>query len=227
MEIQTTIKKFNYKRLNSSIYGRAHDAIIGEWIRWWTTDILKKKGNIHSVINPAIHARFRGKRYCADILLGEHSKKTDIEKDIDDVVREFFRIVGVVEVENDNSLEKLKHRTNSLYAYEKCRDKKRRVKFPDLKFGILCTFFFDEDWKERKYEIKKIKDYMKKKSRDSTMTWVMYILNKDEIENDYFFRVTGYAKDPYRESFYYGESFIGKPIYHIFQRGRQLRIRAK
>lgn len=225
MEIKTAIKKFNYKRLNNYIYGGAHDAIIGEWIKWWITDCLKnKKGIVNSVINPAIHARFLGKGYCADILFAEHSQKTDKGKDIDGEEREFFRIIGVAEIENDNCLKKLKHKVNSLYAYEKCKDKRHRTKFPDLEFGVLCTYYFDIDLKERKHEIKKIKDYMKQKSKDSIMQWVLYILKKDEIDDDYFFRVIGYARDPSRKSFYYEETFFGKPIYYIFQRGRQLRI---
>lgn len=226
--MQKAIKKFNYRNLNKHVYGRAHDAIIGEWIKWWIADFSRgKTGIIHSVINSAIKARFRGKAYCADILLAEHSERTDKGKDIDGVEREFFRIVGVAEIENDNSLEKLKHRVNSLYAYEKCRDRKRRTKFPDLEFGILCTYYFSEDFVERKREIEKIKQYIKQKSTDSKMQWVLYILKKEEISDDYFFRVTGYARDSSRKSFYYGESFLGKPIYHIFQGGRQKRTRKR
>jgi len=225
MEIKTAIKNFDYKRLNKSVYGGAHDAIIGEWINWWVKYCLNdKKGIIHSIINPAMQASFRGKPYFADILFVEHSEKIDIGKDSDGVTRQFYRVVGVAEIENDNSLEKLKHKVNSLSAYENCRDKKRRIKFPDLEFGILCTYYLDEDLKERRYEIRRIKEYMKQKSKFSNMQWVLYILKKQKLDDDYFFRVTGYARDPSSKSFYYGESFLGKPKYYIFWRGRQLRI---
>jgi len=224
MQIQVDIRKFNYRRLNH-IYGKAHDAIIGEWMRWWTTDSLKgKKGIVHSAINPAIQARFWGKRYCADILLGEHHEKTDKGEDIDGKKRDFFRIVGVAEIENDNSWQKLKHRINSLYAYEKSRDRKHRIKFPDLEFGILCTYYSDRDLEEKKHEIRRVRNYMKLKSNDSNMQWVLYMLKKPELDDDFFFRVSGYAIDKSRESFYYSTSFFGKPTYHIFQKGRQLRI---
>ena len=225
MEIQKEIKKFDYKRLTKCVYGRAHDAIIGEWINWWTNYCPRnKKTIVHSVINPAIRARFRGKGYCADILFGEHSKKTDRGKDIDGVEREFFRIVGVAEIENDNSLKRLKHKVNSLYAYEKCRDKRHRTKFPDLEFGVLCTHYFDRDFEEKRHEIRKVKNYIKQKSDDSEMQWVLYLLRKSEIDDDYYFKVSGYARDPSRKSFYYDKTFFGKPLYCIFQRGSQLRI---
>lgn len=225
MNIQTTIQKFKYEQLNNYIYGGAHEALIGEWIRWWITDSIKgEKGIVHSVINPAMQARFWSKPYYADVLFAEHIEKNDKGKDIDGVERDFFRIVGVAEIENDNRLNTLKHKINSLYAYEKCKDKKHRLKFPDLKFDLLCTYYFEED-DTKKDEIKKIKDYIKQKSKNSKIKWVYYILKKAEIDDDYFFKVTGYARDPSRKSFYYSGSFLGKPIYYIFQRGKQLRIK--
>ena len=227
MEIRKEIEKFAYKRLNH-IYGRAHDAIVGEWIKWWITECLKgRKGTIHSVINPAMRARFWGNTYFADILFAQHSEKIDVGKDIDGEKREFFRVIGVAEIENDNSLEKLEHRVNSLYAYEKCKDKRHRNKFPDLEFGILCTHYSEKDFEERETEIKRIKRCIKEKSVNSKMQWVFYILKKTEIDDDYFFRVTGYARDPARKSFYYGKSFFGKPTYYLFQEGRQLRSRSR
>jgi len=227
LKIQWAIRRFRYERLQF-VYGGAHDAIIGEWIRWWNEDVLKgSKYFVHSVINPAIQARYRGKRYYADILFAEHVTNQDRGKDIEGVERDFFRIVGVAEIENNNCLENLKRKVDSIYAYEKCRDRRRRIKFEDLEFGLLCTHYYDQDFKERKDEINKVKEYIREKSENSKLQWVLYLLKKilQDEEEDYFFRVSGYARDETRRSFYYDKAFYGKPEWYIFEDGRRLKLR--
>ena len=220
LKLQSYISKFKYGRLNKYIYGGAHDAIIGEWIRWWITDTIKgKKGIIHSIINPAMEAKYRGQKYHADVLFAEHVEKKDKGPDVNGIKRDFFRIVGVAEIENNNRIETLKRKVNSLYAYEKCRDKNRRIKFPDLDFTILCTYYLEDSNKQ--HEVSVIINYIKTISKKSKLKWVFYVLNKAHIDEDYFFRVTGYAVDSMRKSFYYGRSFFGKTRYYIIYRGKE------
>lgn len=218
------LRRFNQSRL-LRLYGKSHDALIGEWIHWWNNDVLKgSKRIVHSTINPAMRASFRGKRYFADILFAEHIENQDVTIDREGTEREFYRIMGVAEVENTNSTEKLNHRINSLFAYEKCRDKRRNIKFEDLTFAVLCTFFDEYDF-ENKQKILDLIDCVKNKSADSNLYWVLCVLQKGVLteDDDYFFRVAGYAKDRLRKTFYYQHSFVGSPQWHFFHKGRKLR----
>lgn len=203
MKVRAAIRKFSYGNLNQYVYGRAHDAIIGEWVRWWIS-CSNRQGTTHAVINPAIQASFRKKTYCADLLLAEHRVQIDKQVDPDDgEVRDFFRIVGVAEIENDNSIEKLRHRVNSIEAYEKCRDKKYRRKFPDLNFAVLCTYYPAQDISAGSKEIENTINYLKEKSKASKLLWIFYVLKKKEFDekDEFFFKVNGYARDRSRMSF--------------------------
>ena len=53
----------------------------------------------------------------------------------------------------------------------------------------------------------------KNKSADSELYWVLCMLEKHVMneDEDYFFRVAGYAGDKLRKKFYYEKSFLGKP----------------
>jgi hypothetical protein len=221
-KIVTALKKFDYGSLNKTVYGKAHDTIIGEWVKWWICETAKR-GHIHCVVNPAIQASYWGKTYCADLLLAEHIQSKDKSLDEDDgEKREFVRVVGVAEIENDRSEKKIKHRINSLEAYEKSRDRTRRKKFPDLRFGILSTFAYPEEKEEIEFAL----SYMREKSLNSKMLWILYVLSKKEVDEhkEFFFKVSGCAIDKSRLSFYYCKTFCGTPKWFVFRKGRLMRV---
>ena len=108
-KLKEMIQLFDVTKL-SMVRGKAHEGIIGEWIRWWLDYDLEN----HLVFNPAPYARNRS----ADILF--------LKKEEDSHV---FMPVGVAEIENNQK--KWYPKLKSLATYEK--------ELPDLKFAVLCV----------------------------------------------------------------------------------------
>jgi len=103
------IKHFDVIRL-SMIRGKAHEGIIGEWIRWW----LDYDPENHLVFNPAPYAQNNS----ADILF----LKKEAEYEV-------FMPFGVAEIENNQKNWSAK--LESLETYER--------ELPDLKFTLLSV----------------------------------------------------------------------------------------
>ena len=126
-DIVKMVEKFNIKRLCETVYGyNPHSVIIGEWAKWWLKDSRLGEKKMRRIINPAIGVTYSKKKAFADLLFAEQARKNS----------EFFKILGVAEIENNPSkfLKKLQH----LSFYEQ-KDKEREDrKFPDLAFSVLC-----------------------------------------------------------------------------------------
>lgn len=221
MQIQSIDKmigNFKIKRLCNTIFGfKPHDAIIGEWIKWWLDDSSVGTKKKRRIINPAIGMEKYGKKLTfADILFAEETQ-TGFG---------YFKIVGVAEVENSERffLRKLKN----LSYYEQIGVRKDARKFPDLQFALLCVrasaryqdgniILSNDDL------IKNLKRRMRQYSRKSRMCWVLYLLRFMKHEDDsYMFDVRNYVPD--FERFWYNYTFCGSE-YFIYYKGKLKRNR--
>jgi len=204
-DIIEMVESFKIKRLCETIYGyKPHDAIIGEWIRWWLSDSRLGEAKRRRIINPAI-AMTQKKKRVADLLFAEQAR-TDSD---------FFKILGVAEIENNSSEFFQKLRVLSLY--EQANRERRNRKFPDLKFSVLCCRIWmilddQEDMRPRKANlIEDLATKSKMYSKDSDLYWILYLLKYAEVEIDHSFRVKDYVEG-YRR-FWYSRSFLGSEFY--------------
>jgi len=207
------IENFKIKRFCNTVFGwNPHDAIIGEWIRWWLVDSKLGERRKRRVINSAIAIRFGGKTVISDLLFAEQAR---INSDL-------YKILGVAEVENSQKgfLRKLKN----LSLYEESGKKEEERKFPDLKFALLCIkVSVSKDSTFRNIDlIKELNSKMQEFSKNSGMYWILYMLKFTWIEEDSPFRVRNYVRG--YDEFWYSYSFYGSDFYVYY--GGEIRKRA-
>ncbi|MFQ5887538.1 MAG: hypothetical protein ACE5HY_02445, partial [Candidatus Hydrothermarchaeales archaeon] len=183
----------------------------GEWINWWLIHSKLSKEE-RRVINPGVAARYRGERRHADILFLEKYKAREKNK------RE-YRVLGVAEVENNNTEAQLKNKLKSLKFYVKDKRKNRGYRFPHLKFVLLSTHFEEEKLNKLKEVIKKLKELSETTSRPK-ITWILYVAKKEEIDEDDEIAIDGYAIDKSLKRFYYSFSYLGEPDFILIRNGR-------
>jgi hypothetical protein len=72
-EIGKTIGKFKIERICDTVMGyNPHDALIGEWVRWWVSDSVVDARKRRRIINPAIEiSKNDEKKAYADLLFVE------------------------------------------------------------------------------------------------------------------------------------------------------------
>jgi hypothetical protein len=212
-DIPKMISRFDWRNIERSIYGRAHDVIIGEWAHWWLKYSRRDKHK-RRIINPAIKATYRKKNYIADILFCEKDNRGT-----------FYKVLGVAEIENNRK--KYLYKVDALRAYEKGKGRKEDIKFPHLRFAILCTRFILKSDDYRKEDLKlinKIENKMQRYSKNSKMTWIFYNLylkkfGDDKPDDDFYIDyLEGYRR------FWYTYSFKGKPDCVIFKNGHLRRL---
>ena len=198
------VENFKIKRFCETIYGyNPHSAIIGEWIRWWLRDSRLRERKMRRIINPAIAITYRKKRVIADLLFAEQARRDS----------DFFKVLGVAEVENNSSefLKKLRH----LSFYEQIDTEREDRKFPDLKFSLLCCKTtrkrVDEEVMTEADLIEKLVKDSKMYSRNSELYWILYLLKYTRVEADYSFRVRDYVQG--YPQFWYSSSFCGGEFY--------------
>lgn len=210
--IKTAFETFDYNRVKNCYYGKCHEALNGEWINWWLGK--PKKSYERRIINPAIQANFRGKKYIADILFCERDNRS-----------KSYKALGVAEVENNhyNYLNKL----DSLNAYIFTKGKNSEIKFPDLEFVLLSTRQqtdkqgYSTDLHYELYE--DIKEKIIGISEKSDVYWIYYLMkfksHPDESPDETF--DIDYVKDA--EKFWYKYSFEEKPDYLIVRKGKLIK----
>lgn len=214
--IDKMIESFKIERLCDTIFGfNPHDAIIGEWIRWWLNDSFVGRKKKRRIINPAIGmAKYGKKMTFADILFAEETRAGF----------GYFKIVGVAEIENSESwfLRKLKN----LSYYEQVGVRKNERKFPDLQFALLCTKV-DAEYQDGNavlsnvHLISNLKRRMRQYSRKSQMCWILYLLRFMKHEDDWaMFVVRNYV--PETEMFWYNYAFCGSE-FSIYYKGKQIK----
>lgn len=153
-----------------------HDALIGQWERWWNEDTIAKK-NVRA-IQPREAAYIKKKR-------GKHIHKNRRIADImflEKVNKKEFGIKGIAEIENDRK--KLEEKVETLKSYEGTK-LSGKTRYPCLRFGVLCTviklrhdsqdgFVMDNNVWDTYYApaIKKMIAY----SQKSKMDWIFYAL---------------------------------------------------
>jgi len=126
LNLEKMLEQFEYDRL-SRVRGEAHDAIVGEWIRWWLEANLES----HIAFNPAKYVDTKeGKSYSADILFCRRNKEEF----------ELQEIVGVGEIENKRK--KWFQKLESLKSYA------LSGKYRDLQFTLLSVRIYSRKDKE-------------------------------------------------------------------------------
>lgn len=202
-DIIQMVEKFNVKRLRETIYGyRPHNAIIGEWVRWWLRDSRLGEKRKRRIIDPAVGITYRKKRAHADLLFAEQARKDS----------EFFKILGVAEIENNSS--KFLKKLRNLSFYEQTNKDREDRKFPDLKFSVLCCRIRKPVNRENVKDVDLVEKLVKESkmySRKSEIYWILYLLEYTRADEDYSFRVRDYAKGYPR--FWYNSSFFGSEFY--------------
>lgn len=129
-----------------------HHSIIGEWGRWWIEDTNKNNTN-RGIFDESIGCE--GRR--ADIMFLEETSDN------------LFEINGVAEIENNNNTIDVLKKLDTLKIYDELSKK-----FPDLKFVILCNTITIND--DNKDHLSSILKYAQKKSEDSDLFWIIYII---------------------------------------------------
>lgn len=180
--LEDVLKQFTYDRL-SRIRGEAHDAIVGEWIRWW----LEVDPQNHLAINPAKYVDAEdGKSYSADILF--------CRKDAEEL--ELQEIVGVGEIENKRK--KWFEKLESLKAYA------LSMKYPSLRFTLLCVRIYSRKDEEL---FTQLLERMKKLSMLIPKTdWILCSLREASGKEDIDLVAVG--DDVYWHRFISGRSWI-------------------
>lgn len=132
VKLKELIRHFDVARL-SMVRGKAHEGIIGEWIRWW----LDHDPENHLVFNPSPYAQNK----TADILFLKREAESGV-----------FVPFGVAEIENNQK--EWSAKLDSLATYE--------GELPDLKFALLCVRTGPRGQDVFKRLIEKVKDLSSK-----------------------------------------------------------------
>lgn len=210
------IENFRIEKLCDTVFGfNPHDAIIGEWIKWWLIDSFVGRKKKRRVINPAIGVRKYGKKMTfADILFAEETRAGF----------GYFKILGVAEVENSDYL--FLRKLKNLSYYEEIDKKKDKRKFPDLQFALLCikadaTYQKGNVVLDDVSLINSLKRRMREYSRKSSMCWVLYLLRYMKHKDDWaMFVVRNYVQG--KEMFWYDYAFCGSEFF-IYYEGQQIK----
>lgn len=177
MKIKDMFQRFKYNRLRNHVGGlNPHNAVIGEWIRWWVEDSQEPSDNRdRMVIEPPPYVQRRQ----ADILFLEKDPRSP-------KAYPRYLVKGVAEIENKK--EKLVDKIDTLRKYERATEEiewedsdgstgtATEQQYPDLKFGLLCSIIYPntrdvDEVPELRNAIDKAKEY----SNDSRMTWIIYV----------------------------------------------------
>lgn len=213
-EIGKTIGKFKIERLCDTVMGyNPHDAIIGEWVRWWVSDSVVDARKRRRIINPAIAiSKDAKKKAYADLLFVD-----ELEPDSD-----YFEVVGVAEVENGES--KFFEKLENLSFYEQNGKSNEERKFPDLQFALLCSKAKAEYCKGvvvvKDIELfDTVKRKMQEYSEKSSICWVLYLLLYMKHEEKYNIIVKEYVRGYL--GFYYNYAFSGSEFF-TYYKGKQM-----
>jgi len=165
IDLKKMLQKFDHNRL-CKVRGEAHDAIVGEWIRWWVDTSPKS----HLAINPAKYVDTKGKKsYSADILF---CSKQELG---------LYEVLGVTEVENKRKKWFLK--LDSLRAYALSQ------KYPNIEFTLLCVRVYSK--KDRDLFSQLLQLIKKTSALVPKITWILYRLSETSGKKDVDFVAIG------------------------------------
>lgn len=206
MDIINQLELFQQKRvsyLRNYILNppRNHNAIISQWARWWIED-TKEEGVERGVFDEATACE-SGKR--ADLMFLEKSSG-------------IFKIRGVAEIENKG--EKYLEKLETLKEYDDMT-----VRYPDLKFVILSTIMIIDRNNKTKDYFSPLFEEAKKYSKDSNLSWIIYILRISEnCQTPRLCRVPDTSRDPedYKLDWNYFE-YENKGSYVILEKGIEIK----
>lgn len=185
-----SLKGYDFERI-FRMKGRCHDALIGEWIKWWLSQ------NLHNMIcNPARSSKSGSRTYIADLLFLEQFEGND-----------YYDVKGVAEVENDEK--KFMDKIESLRSYEKYFKLGSRA-YPNLSFAILCYTLNipNDDLAQKVY------DKILKASENSNLLWIACEIGnslRENAEPDYSIFMPNYVKGA--ERFFYYRNFSSVILY--------------